>query len=183
MKKLNLYIAVVALTVLSCGTSNKVTQAQIDTLDQMVQNRHFRIESDWAYPLTTGALQRVLNSGLLPAGSTASAINLIGNSNFLTVSGDSITSYLPYFGERQMQVEYGGKDSPIQFNGLMENYKAEKIKNNSYEITFKAKSKSESFDVYITLSPSLRSQIVLNGNSRFPIRYSGNVKAVKKTAN
>lgn len=180
MKTLHLFIGIVALTMFSCGTSNKVTQTQIDTLDQMVQNRHFRIESDWAYPLTTGALQQVLDSGLLPAGSTSSGINLIGNPNDLTISGDSITSYLPYFGERQMQVEYGGRDNAIQFDGVMEDYKVEKIKNNSYEITFKAKSKSESFDVYITLSPSLKSSMVLNGNSRYPIRYSGRVEAVEE---
>ena len=105
---------------------------------------------------------------------------MIGNSNFLKISGDSISSYLPYFDERQMQVEFGSVDNAIQFKGLLEHYKAEIIKGDSYEITFKAKSKSETFDVYITLNPNLSSTIVLNGAYRHPIRYSGNVKPVKE---
>jgi hypothetical protein len=175
MKVLNLILGLIAVTVLSCGSS-KPTQAQINILGQLVENQHFVINSDWAYPQTTMALQQVLNSGLLSPGSTAGSINLIGNPNFLSISGDSITSYLPYFGERQMQTEYGGSDSAIQMKGLMEDFKIEKIKNHNYRITFKAKSKSENFDVYINLSPNLKSNIVLNGTYRFPIRYAGNVK-------
>ena len=78
-----------------------------------------------------------------------------------------------------MQVDYGGDDTTIKFKGLMENYKVETIKNHSYEISFKAKSKSETFDVYITVSPNLRSTMVLNSATRHPIRYSGNVEALK----
>ena len=181
MKTLKLYISIIiSAGLLSCGSSKTVTQAQIDALDQLVQSKHFKIESDWAYPMTTNAMQQVLNSGLLGPGSSAGGINLIGNPNELTITGDSISSYLPYFGERQMQVDYGGDDTSIKFNGLMESYKVEPIKNHSYEISFKAKSKSETFDVYITVSPSLRSTIVLNSATRHPIRYSGTVGALKE---
>lgn len=179
-KALYLFMSLVAITVLSCGSSKPVTQAQMDALDQLVQNRHFSIESDWAYPLTTGAVQQVLNSGLLPPGSSSGSINLIGNSNFLTVSGDSITSYLPYFGERQMNVDYGGTDNAIQLKGTMEHYQAEIDKDHNYRVTFKANSKSEQFDVYITLTPRLKSTIVINSATRHPIRYSGTVEAVKE---
>jgi hypothetical protein len=115
---------------------------------------------------------------LLPFGSSSGSINLIGNQNFLTVSKDSISSYLPYYGERQMQVTYGGSDSAIQFDGVMNNYKVEKDKNNGYTISFEAKSKSENFKVYIKLSPNLMSNITLIGSSRFSISYSGTVTPI-----
>ena len=181
MKALKLFIGIaLSASLFSCGPSKTMTQAQIDALDQLVQSKQIKIESNWAYPMTTTAMQQVLNSGLLAPGSSAGGINLIGNSNELIIFGDSISSYLPYFGERQMQVDYGGDDTTIKFKGLMENYKVETIKNHSYEISFKAKSKSETFDVYITVSPNLRSTMVLNSATRHPIRYSGTIEALKE---
>ena len=179
MKAVYVCLSLIAFTLLSCGAS-KVTQAQINALDQLVKNQKFSITFDWAYPMTTTAMQQVLNSGLLPPGSTSGSINLIGNPNVLTLSGDSISSYLPYFGERQMRVDYGGRDAAIQFEGLVEDYTTKSIKNHNYQITFSAKSKSETFDVYITISPSLKSTIILNSATRHPIRYTGNVKATEE---
>jgi len=181
MKFFNLLIGASVCIVLSCGPAKfKVTQAQLDAFVDLVENKNFRIESDWAYPQVTAAVQQVLNSGLRPIGSTAGAINLIGNSNFLTISGDRVKSYLPYFGERQMNVDYGGKDNAIQFDGAIIDYKAEKVKGDSYRVTFKAKSKSESFDVFMKISPNLTSTMVLYGTSRRAIRYTGKVMALKE---
>ena len=173
------YIILLIILVYSCASSKPtVSVGQIAALNALVESKKFNIESDMAYPQVTNATQQVLNSRLLPPGNNGGAISLIGNSNFLKISGDSISSYLPYFGERQMQVQYGGGDSAIQLEGLMEEYSAEKGKNESYVIKFQAKSKSENFNAIITLFPNLKSEIVLNGNSRFSIRYSGTVKKV-----
>lgn len=161
----------------SCGSSKTTfSQANSDALDALVQKKHFKTESDWAHPQATAALQQVVNSGLLGPGSSAGAISLAGNYNHLTISGDSISSHLPYFGERQMNVDYGGGDSAIEFDGVMKNYKAEKNKDHSYTISFEAKSKSENFNVSIKLFPSLKSDMMVSGSSRFSIRYSGSVQ-------
>ena len=164
---------------LSCKSSkSQATDAQIKALARLVENKNYTIESDWAHPQVTNAMQQVLNSGILQPGSAANAINLIGNSNFLTVSGDSITSYLPYFGERQMNVEYGGGDSGIQLIGILEDYAVTKGKNYSYSISFNAKTKSESFRVNIILYPNLKSDMNLIGSGRFPISYTGRVESL-----
>jgi hypothetical protein len=179
MKSVYLFFGVIAIAIVSCKSpKSAISQANIETLDAIVKNQKFHIESDWARPQVTTAMQQVLNSGLLPFGSSSGSINLIGNQNFLTVSKDSISSYLPYYGERQMQVTYGGSDSAIQFDGVMNNYKVEKDKNNGYTISFEAKSKSENFKVYIKLSPNLMSNITLIGSSRFSISYSGTVTPI-----
>ncbi|MFL1012803.1 DUF4251 domain-containing protein [Flavisericum labens] len=162
------------LTLLSCGASkNPPTDAEMAALNELINQRHFKIESDWAYPQATMAMQRVLNSGILPPGDNASSINLVGNYNFLKIDGDSISSHLPYFGERQMQIAYGGTDTAIEFKGLVDNYKVEKNKKYGYNVSFNASSNQESFSVFITISPSLKTDMVLNGTGRFPIRYSG----------
>lgn len=177
MKLVYLLIGLFIVSTISCKSSKQaISQAQIDAFNKMVNTKEFRIESDWAYPQVTNAMQQVLNSNLLQPGSASGNISLIGNSNYLRISGDSIISYLPYFGERQMNVAYGGGDSAIEFKGLVENYKAERNNDNSYTINFEAKSNSENFNVYIKLYPNLTSDMTLNSASRFPIRYSGNVE-------
>jgi len=169
------------LSLWSCkSTKNSATDAEIKALKDLVYSKHFTVESDWANPQVTNATQQVLNSGVLQPGSHAGGINLIGNSNFLTISGDSITSYLPYFGERQMNVGYGGNDSAIALKGLLENYSVEEKKNNSYLITFNAKTKSETFQVFLTLFSNLNSDMRLNSNSRLSIAYRGTVVPLKK---
>ena len=180
MKSVHIFIMAILTFVMSCSSSkSSATDTQIKALDAVVTTSKFHIESNWAYPQTSYAVQQVLNSGLLQPGSNAGAINLVGNSNFLTISGDSITSYLPYFGERQMQVAYGGGDGAIEFKGLMEDYKVEKNKDQSYNISLSAKSHSESFNVIIRLFPNLRSDISLTSASRFPIRYSGEFRPIE----
>lgn len=174
MKNSHHIIILISMIMMSCGSSKSNASAEeIADLETLVNNRDFKIESNWAYPRNTMAMQQVLNSGLLQPMNNAGAINLVGNSNFLTISGDSISSFLPYYGERQMQVDYNGGDSAIQFDGLLEDYKVFKNKNGSYTMSFEATSKSERFNANITIFPSLKSDISLNGASRFPISYSG----------
>ncbi|MDO5971423.1 DUF4251 domain-containing protein [Flavivirga aquimarina] len=172
------FIGVFIMT-FSCKSSKPAaTQAEINFLNTTIKKQMFRIESIWAYPQVTNALQQVYNSGLMQPGSNASAISLIGNTNFLTISGDSISSYLPYFGERQMQVAYNGGDGAIQFSGVLEDYNTIQNKDNSYTISFKAKSNSENFQALIKVYPNLNVNMSLNGNFRFPISYSGSLEPV-----
>ncbi|WP_298555712.1 DUF4251 domain-containing protein [uncultured Algibacter sp.] len=154
----------------------KYTTSQLKTFETLIENKKFTIESDRAYPQVSNAMQQVLNSGILLPNSSAGSISLIGNSNFLTISGNSISSYLPYFGERQMNIDFSGRDSAIQLLGLMENYTVIKGKNHSISIKFDAKSKLESFKTYIILYPNLKADIQIVGATRSPISYSGKVE-------
>lgn len=182
MKSKFIIVGSLILLLISCGSSkNAPTEAELAKLEQLVNNKQMIIESDWAYPQATMAMQQVANSGLLLPGNNAANISLVGNYNFLKIKGDSITSYLPYYGERQMQVNYGGTDSAIEFKGLIEGYKVEKNKKQGYNISFNAKSNSENFQVFITVSPNLKSNMALNGTGRFPIRYTGNAKAITES--
>ncbi len=162
------------LTILACGSSkNTATQAEIDHLNTLIKQKTFRIENDWAYPTASLAMQQA--SQLLPPGNSGNAVNLIGNSNFLAIEGDSITSYLPYFGERQMGGGYSNDDGAIQFKGTMKDYKVTPNKNSGYDISFEANSHSENFSVNLIIFPSLKSEIILTGSKRTLIKYSGRI--------
>lgn len=173
-----LFICVFLITLSSCKPA-EYTQNQITVFETLIKNKSYSIESNIAYPQVTNAMQQVLNSGILRPGNSASAISLIGNSNFLTVSRDSISSYLPYFGERRMNVGYNGSDSAIQLIGVLENYQVKRGKRQSYTISFNAKTKTESFVVIITLFPNLKSNLELIAIGRSSISYNGHVKALE----
>ncbi|WP_298238241.1 DUF4251 domain-containing protein [uncultured Algibacter sp.] len=172
-----IYFLFFILVAIACKTSKfTATPAQMEALENLIINKDFVIESNWAYPQSTNAMQQIANTGILGPGNTAGSINLIGNSNFLKISGDSIMSYLPYYGERQMNVGYGGSDSAIQLKDIVHDYKVKTNKDNSYTITLNANSKTENFTVYLRVFPNLKSSITFNSPSRFPIRYEGKIQ-------
>ena len=180
LKKLLLFLFTGIL--LGCGTSSKTITPteQSKLLDELVLQKSFQIESDWAIPLMTNSMNSISNAGLLPPGSAGNRINLIGNSNFLRVKGDSIMAYLPYYGERQMGGGYDSDGGAIQFKGIPEEYEvARDGKRGSYDIRFKMKNKTESFKVITTIFPNLSSTILVNSSQRFPIRYSGYMEAIQ----
>ncbi|MDO6759480.1 DUF4251 domain-containing protein [Tamlana sp. 2_MG-2023] len=171
--------SVLFLIIMACGSSKTpLSQAEMDTLETLINKKNFTIESDWAHPTASMAMQQA--SRMLGPGNNPSSINLISNSNFLTVSGDSITSSLPYFGERQAGGSYGGGDSTIEFKGLMKNYKVEQKNNSSIDISFEAKSHSENFRVRINVFPNLKTDMMLSGNTRTVIRYTGELSPVSE---
>ncbi|WJJ95409.1 DUF4251 domain-containing protein [Algibacter luteus] len=176
----NYWLVICAFLVLafSCKSSkSKFTDAEINALETLIESKHYTIESDWANPQVTYAMQQVLNSGLMQRGSSPNAISLIGNPNHLTIKNDSVTSYLPYFGERQMGAAYGDSGA-IELQGLIENYEVSKGKRNNYIVKFDAKSKTERFNVIILIFPNLKSALRIQSSSRFPIAYSGRVEAI-----
>ena len=168
----------IAIGLASCKSGQSVVSTQEKLLvTKVIEQQQFKIESNWAYPQTTNALQQVMNAGLIPPGSSASAISLVGHPNFVILKGDSISSYLPYFGERQMQIAYNGSDSAVRFKGVVEDYAITKDKKSRYTISFRATSNTERFDVMITLFPNATARIYLNSASRFPISYAGKLTA------
>lgn len=178
-----LLVSVVAMLSLGCGSASKEMASDTDTrkLDELVSGRHFVIDSDWALPLATNSLNSIANAGLLPPGSSASQINLIGNTNYLKVMGDSVAVYLPYYGERQFGGGYNNDGPGIEFEGVPEDLEFEKDEEKQrYDIRFRMTDDSETFKVTVTLFPNLDSMINVNSSQRFPIRYSGSVQAIPK---
>ena len=180
MKPLLIFSFVTLFLLTSCASKKSIpTEEERKALELIVSNKTFEIESDFAYPQVTNAVQQVLNSGLLQPGSTPGGINLIGNPNYLRVRNDSVISYLPYFGERQMRAGYGSGDGAIQLKSIMKDYSAQLNKDGSYSIDFNAEGQSENFQVYLRLFPNLKSTMVLNGIFRLPIQYSGSIKPME----
>ncbi|WP_109300933.1 DUF4251 domain-containing protein [Aquimarina sp. AU474] len=177
--KIRIFLFGLGLLLISCSSSKDIVAPteKSRALDALVKEKAFQIDLNWAYPLATGTLNRIANSGLLPPGSTASSISLIGNSNYFKMHGDSITMDLPYYGERQLAGDYDTSKNGIKFKGVPENFEIQKNeKKQSYEMSFFIKNDRESSRVIITLFPNHIANININSSHRTPIRYKGDMK-------
>ncbi|NNK10229.1 MAG: DUF4251 domain-containing protein, partial [Flavobacteriaceae bacterium] len=138
--KRKLYYLIITVTlILSCGSvaDKSPSESSIKALDNLVASKSIEIEADWAFPLMTQGITSVANSGLFLPGSNANRIDLMGNSNYLRIMGDSIDVSLPYFGERQIGGRYADSDVGIKVKGEPREYQVEKVeKKNAYRIKF-----------------------------------------------
>lgn len=141
-------------------------------LENRVESRDFSLVARWAFPLMTQGVTSVANSGLLPPGSSANRIDLMGNANYFRVRGDSLLISLPYFGERQIGGGYADRDVGIRFEGVPLSYSTKK-ENDKVTVEINLKDQSETLRFYLFLFPSGKAEINMNSSHRSSIRYSG----------
>ncbi len=168
-------------TLWSCGSAEDAVSTSLKNqeLANLLEQKSFLIESEWAQPMGTKAMNSIASSGLFMPGSSGSNISLIGNPNYLKVEGDTISAYLPFFGERQMTGGYGA--NAIEFKGFPENFKSSKnSKKNSYTLLFNINDNIEAYQVTITVFNNLTSYIQINSSYRSYIRYIGKISELPK---
>ena len=180
MKKLALLILFLSLG-LGLTAQKSKDQKKSETLDELVTSKQFQIESQWARPQGGTTINSLAASNLQPPGSSGNRINLIGNYNFLQMDGETISVILPYFGERQVGGDHYSGNTGIEFEGTPRNLVIERNeKKKSYEISFDIDKGTETFQVNIELFKNMKSNITINSNQRFVIRYDGKVMALKE---
>lgn len=174
-----LVILLLSFVVVSCGTSREATAEENERLEQLLQDKYFEFDLQFARPLPTNSLTQLANAGLFRPGDNASQINLQGSSAVFKFEGDTVTADLPFFGERQ----FGGgfnTDTGIKFEGIPKDLKITKDeKRNNYQVNFNIKEGSKSYQVNLTIYPSLKGTININSSQRFPMRYDGSVNVLE----
>lgn len=175
MKVYSLFIAI-TFALCSCSGTKTVSEQDKNNLvkvTELLDSKHFSVEAQWAYPLTTGSLTQLANAGLLGNGNNASRINLQGNSNFLRIKNDSVHMYLPYYGERRVGGGYNSNNG-VEARNVMSNYEVkDHSKKNAKVITFNVSEKTETYNIIITTFSNKSTNIVVNSNQRASIRYNG----------
>ncbi|MDY8136092.1 DUF4251 domain-containing protein [Aquimarina sp. 2201CG5-10] len=162
---------------IGCTSSRDLsTQNKEDTAaNKPLDISKLSIECDWAYPMISTSLIAIANSGLFPTGSSVNQVNLVGNPNYFRIQGDSISVYLPYFGEQQLGRSYNNRDTSIQFDGIPDSFEIkENTKKNRRILKFGFKYKTESYRAQIILyDDNNRSDITVTSSHRSQIRYRG----------
>ena len=150
-----------------------------DQLDALIEAKAFRIESSWARAQANSSVHAINSGELQRLGNSGNRFNLVGNFNFLEMREDSVAAYLPYFGERQFGNTPYADNTAIEFDGVPRELSIEKNeKKKRYELRFVIDEENETFQVHIQFYRNMKSQITINSNQRFIIRYEGSLSAV-----
>lgn len=184
MKTLVYCILILCCFACASGKTVSTTTEEDKAFESISDNESFEIESEWAQPQVTSAFAQV--SGLLPAGSTAGNISLVGNSNYFQLNDSIVKAFLPFYGERRQGGAYRSDKMGIEFEGVPQDFKTNIGKKNSYEIRFKINDKnysSESYMVYIQVFPNLSSSINVNSSHRTYISYRGKANNIEDDEN
>lgn len=177
--KVSSFFSMLLLVILSsCGgaKNNASTPEQITAIKELLDSKEYRIENQWAMPTVSSSMMRLANSGLAGPGSNVQRINLIGNTNYLEVKGDSVKAYLPFFGERQMGGGYNSEGEGIQFEQVVTDMKTEYVEaKKRYLVTFSANNGTESFDINLLVYPNNKTSLSVNSSQRDFITYDGTI--------
>lgn len=169
---------------LSCSSSSNVSYSpeEIATFKDFINNKSYEFIASTANPMPSRGMSAIANTGLLPPGSTISNIQLQGNSNYLKVEGDTVTAFLPYYGERQSGGGYNS-DAGIIFNDVPSSYNQEYLaEKNEMQIIFTISEKAEGYRVTMNLFPNKKATVVVTSSQRFSIRYLGEIKPLEDVA-
>ena len=156
---LTVIIATLALT--ACGvqklnqTEKLVRQALIaQETDSLVDSRRFGVEVSAVFP--RGASMRHLNYDY-----------------GIQIHGDTLRSYLPYFG-RAYEVPYGGGKG-LDFSEPIKQWTVTEMKKGEKQIKIRVENEEDSYIYTLRVYPSGIIDLTVDCRQRDRIRYSGNI--------
>ena len=152
---------VLATTWLSCATSESARAEKAarralmkEKMADGLSRRHYTIDIDRAYP-----------------DGRSSVINL-SSPYSVTVSGDTIISYLPFFG-RAYSVPYGGGKG-LNFTGRIRRYSESTTRKGEHLVNIDVESEEDTYVYYISLHEGGNATINVQPRQRSHIAFSGN---------
>ncbi|MDR2562351.1 MAG: DUF4251 domain-containing protein [Prevotellaceae bacterium] len=95
----------------------------------------------------------------------------------LTLAGDTLVAFLPYFGRAYMMVRPGA-DGGIKFTSTKYEYKLKTIKR-GWEISLKTKDVENSPELFLSISKSGYAELRVSDISRESISFYGHIEARK----
>ena len=150
-------MAIMVLSLASCGTGNGLTKAEREALvtrqvQEGLDTRHYTIAVDWMKPL--GGMPRHVSSNYE-----------------LKVNGDEVVSYLPYVGEAY-RLPYGGGKG-LNFKGHIENYIITYPTSNRSHIEFTVTNDEDSYHFRIDVFNNGKALIDIIARDRDAISFDG----------
>ncbi len=144
----------------SCSSTKEPLSSETwAQMENVIASKNFRFDARLAEPI----------------GSRVSRIDLQGYNAFMKLQGEDLQMELPYFGTRQV-AQMGGGSQGIRFEGTATDVRTGRNeKNNHYNLDFKARHQSESFQCNLRVYSGMRAVLTINSNQRNSIRYEGQV--------
>jgi hypothetical protein len=146
--------------------------AQTDkaTTARIVEAQNYVFVATTAFPLNSSDINKVMNR--MPGYTGGGNINLNGSNYDLTVTKDSLTAYLPYYG-RSYTPKMGGIDeSGIKFKSKDFNYRITPRKK-GWLVTMNPKDIKDNYSLTLTITESGYGSLVINSSNQQSITFEG----------
>ena len=161
MKKLA-FLMIMMLSLVACSTTRNAATQKVDAQKVAAQI------ADSVNARTLKVTFNYVNPMRFP-------VHYLTTEYSLRIKGDSISSYLPYFG-RAYRTDYGSTESPLNFEGLAWNMDISRYKKRGYRFVFEVTNKQqESFVYNLTIFSNGNATLNVNSNDRDPISFDGEV--------
>ena len=168
MKKL-LFPLLVAATVVMAACSSQGSRSTDPALAAAVKakldSKEYSVHFDRAIPNSASVDRALPQSNRL--------LNLTSDYN-IRIAGDSVYSYLPYFGEAYTAII--GRQDGLVFDGPITGYKVSKGKQGAIDIKFSARTFEDRYDYTLTVYPNGSSYLSVNPDRKSSISFDGKLK-------
>lgn len=159
MKAVFFYAFLISIALSFTATVSPVYAQQKDSSTQQLSNRidarKFIFKAQTATPQTGSFIQ----------------LNYLYD---ITISGDSIISYLPYYG-RAFVAPMNIQDAGLEFTATDFIYDVEKQKDDEWLVTIETKGLRDNYKLLFTIYNNGQAQLQVSSNNRLPIRFDGYV--------
>lgn len=161
MKKI-IFLTLIAISLFSCSVSEQTLQRRAErkallaqTIRQQVADKQFKVKVRQAYPLGGAPI-------------------MLSTTYYLHVVGDSISSYLPYFG-RAFSVPYGGGKG-LNFEATIAEYQQVWVDDHQARIDMRVVNEEDDYQYTVEIFDNGPAYIRVSSHNRQAISFSGEVE-------
>ena len=170
LKFIALFALVFAATQVNAQT-DKATTARI------INAQNYVFVANTALPLNASDINKVMNR--MPGYSGGGNINLTGANYDLSVTRDSLTAYLPYFGRSYTPKMGGINEGGIRFTSKNFSYKMTTRKKGGWNISMDPKDVKENYRLTLLVTESGYGTLTVNSNNEQTITFNGYIAETK----
>ncbi len=151
--------SILALLLMACATTAERAARQAETASAVraaLADRHYKITITQAYPLRGGNVN-------------------VSRDFFLEVKGDTLVSYLPFFG-RAYRSSYGGMEKGLNFTETIRSYEQAEPKAGLTRIKMRVRNEEDSYVYTIDMFDNGKASIGVQAVERDNIHFDGDME-------
>ncbi|MBR4920517.1 MAG: DUF4251 domain-containing protein [Prevotella sp.] len=155
-----IFTLAMVISLAACSTMTSAERAERDAkiaaaVNKALTSRRYTVNIDRMYPLRGTPVD-------------------VSSDYSLEVKGDTLVSYLPYFG-RAYNVPYGGGKA-LNFTALIQEYQTGKTRNGNTQITVRVDNDEDIITYILDIFPTGNTSIHVMAREREQISYTGNIE-------
>ena len=150
--------SILTFLLMACATTAERVARQAETasaVNAALADRHYKITITQAYPQRGGNVN-------------------VSHDFFLEVKGDTLVSYLPFFG-RAYRSLYGGTEKGLNFTEIIRMYEPLKSKAGVTRIRMRVRNEEDSYIYTVEVSENGRASIRVQALERDDMRFDGDI--------